>query len=309
MATIEEIFEEQRAQIALLRRSILDDAFKDFETSGRRWLRKIIQPFAWPSVHRFAKIAARFDEYVEMSGLRDGMRQIMPSFVRGVDVRGTENVPEKGPLLVVSNHPGTYDSIVIAATLPRNDLRIIASGYPFLRRLPAASQHMIFASNNPHERMSVVRSAARHLKNGKSVLIFPRGRVEPDPVSLPGASDSIQNWSPSLELFLRIVPNTQIMITIVSGVLSPVFLRNPLIRFWKEGRDPQTVAETIQVVTQMLFPSRVQLIPQISFGNPLSMDELRKDNYEQGILDTIISRSKQMLADHCTWYTGEPKPI
>jgi hypothetical protein len=269
---------------------------KDLANSRRQWLARFFRIIAWHSATRFAEIAAIFDEYVRRLGFNEAMRQIVPYFVSDIHVQGEDVVPKEGPLLVVSNHPGTYDSIAISAALPRNDLKIIASGFPFLQRLPAASQHLIFVSDMAQERMTVVRTAIRHLQQGKSLLIFPSGRVEPDPAVLPGASQAMTAWSPSLELILRRAPETRVLVTIASGVLSPLFIHNPLIKLWREKRDPQAVAEVIQVTTQMLFPRRVHLEPQISFDHPVTLSELAENPGSDSIINSIIHRARQKLA-------------
>lgn len=292
--------ESKFAQVSVLRNSILDDVFKGFDTARQRWLRKVVQPFVWPSANRFAKLATTFDQYVVRSGFHQAMRQILPNFVSGVEVRGAEHVPEEGPLLVVSNHPGTFDSLVIAASLPRDDLNIIAAGFSVLKSMPATSRHLIFASTDTHERMGVIRSALRHLKTDGALLIFPAGRMEPDPAVLPGAPEAMGAWSPSLELFLRHVPQTKALITIVSDVFVPGFLRNPLIRLWRGVRDPQPVAEVLQVAVQMLFPKIMRLKPRISFSIPKSIEELRHRNGSAGsVLASIIEEARRLLADHC----------
>jgi hypothetical protein len=270
--------------------------FKDLADSRSAWLARLLRLLAGPSVTRFAEIAAIFDDHVKRLGFNEAMRQIMPYFVSSIQVNGEEEIPTEGPLLVISNHPGTYDSIAISAALPRNDLKIIASGFPFLQRLPTASQHLIFVSTVVQERMATVRNAIRHLQDGKSLLIFPSGRVEPDPAVLPGASQAMEAWSPSLELILRRVPDTRVLVTITSGVLSPTFVHSPLIKFWREKRDPQAVAEVIQVVIQMLFPSRVRLTPHISFDLPLTLSELVKCAEGDSIINSIICRARQKLA-------------
>ncbi len=289
-------------QIAQLRRSLLDDIFEGFNSSGRRWMRRLIEPFVYPSAQRFVRIAAVFDQYVEHFGLREGMRRILPYFVSDVEVRGEESVPEEGPLLVVSNHPGAYDSIAIAATLPRTDLYIMASGFPILQRLPSASRHLIFITSDIKARMMAVRSAIRHLREGGAVLIFPGGRVEPDPACLPGAPEAMSAWSSSIELFLKKVPDVKVLPTVVSGVLSPRFLTNPFIRFWRGVRDPQTAAEVIQVVIQMLFPKKVQLAPRISFGVAKTMSELTA-RYADGrdCLALIVEDARRLLSEHRIW--------
>lgn len=279
-----------------LKSSLFDDMFKDLADSHGAWLARLLQLLAGPSVTRFAEIAATFDDHVKRLGFNEAMRQITPYFVSDIDVNGEEEIPTEGPLLVISNHPGTYDSIAISAALPRNDLKIIASGFPFLQRLPTASQHLIFVSAAVQERMATVRNAIRHLQQGKSLLIFPSGRVEPDPAVLPGASQSMTTWSPSLELILRRVPETRVLVTITSGVLSPSFIHNPLIKIWREKRDPQAVAEVIQVIIQMLFPGRVRLTPHISFDLPLTLTELVNCTEGDSIITSIICRARQKLA-------------
>ena len=102
--------------VKTLRSSLLDDLLKDLATSRREWLARLLAKIlAWPSVTRFAEICATFDDYVDKFGLNDAMRRIMPYFVTDVRVWGQSNVPADGPLLVISNHPGTYDSIAISA--------------------------------------------------------------------------------------------------------------------------------------------------------------------------------------------------
>jgi hypothetical protein len=178
--------------------------------------------------------------------------------------------------------------------------------------LPASSNHLIFTSNDQEKRVGAVRSAIRHLRDGEAVLIFPSGRVEPDPASLPGAAEAIQRWSPSLELLLRRVPETQVLISIVSGVISPKFLRIPLIRLWKGLRDPQTVAETIQIVIQMLLPNLVRLKPHISFSPSMLLEELMGGDLDSTIMGRVIALASERLSEHSRWIEsshpeGEPE--
>jgi hypothetical protein len=191
--------------------------------------------------------------------------------------------------------------LLIPASLPRNDLNIVAYQFPLLQRLPAARNHLIFTSNDPVKRLGAVRSTIRHLRAGEAVLIFPSGRVEPDPASLPGAAEAIQRWSPSLELLLRRVPETRVLISIVSGVISPKFLRIPLIRLWKGLRDPQTVAETIQVVIQMLLPNQVSLRPHISFSPSMLLEDLMGSDLEATIMGRVITLTRELLSEHSRW--------
>ncbi len=88
---------------------------------------------------------------------------------------------------MVSNHPAAYDVIILAASLPRDDLKIISSPVSVANYLPAVRPHFIFISEDAHKRMGTVRAALRHLREGGALLIFPRGDAEPDPAVTPGA--------------------------------------------------------------------------------------------------------------------------
>ena len=278
-----------------LRSSILDDLFKDLDSS-HRWIRKVLEILVWVPVDRFASISARFDATVAREGFRAAMRELLGDLVREVRYTGREHIPADGPLLIVSNHPGSYDSLAIAAGLPRDDLKIIASGFPLLRRLPNARRHLIFTDPQGCSNVSAARAAIRHLESNGALLIFPSGRVEPDPAVLPGALEALRAWSPSVELFLRRVPQTRTQIVVVSGVLAPVFLRNPLIKLWEGLRDPQAIAEVTQVIVQMVLSKWVQLTPQITFDLPSTVDELLREG--QGLYQSLVDRAHHLLADY-----------
>lgn len=283
-------------QVADLRKSILDDIFKDFADSRNKWIRTILEPLVWFSAHRFAGMAADLDNNIRLYGLRQALAKFVAPFVRDVEIDGREHIPHDGPLLIVSNHPGAMDSIAIGANLPRDDLNVVATSFPLLRRLPSASQRIIFVDPHAPTNLAGVRSTIRHLEDGGAVLIFPSGRVEPDPAILPSARLALQYWSPSIELFLRKVPETQVMVTIVSGVLAPIFLHNPLIRLWRGVRDPLAIAEVTQIVTQMILKKRFRMTPRISFDLPHTVEELLSD-YES-IYQSVLAKANCLMINH-----------
>jgi hypothetical protein len=286
----------QLIEVSDLRQTILDDIFKDFADPRKKWLRTILEPFVWFSAHRFAGLAASFDNAITQYGLRQALREFVASFVNDVIIDGNENIPKDGPLLIVSNHPGAVDGLAIGANLPRDDLTVVATGFPVLQRLPSTRERLIFIDPHAPSNLAGVRATINHLEAGGAVLIFPSGRVEPDPAILPSAQEKLQNWSPSIELFLRKVPETQVMVTIVSGVLAPIFLHNPLIRLWSGVRDPLMVAEVTQVLTQMLLKKRFRMTPRISFDIPRTVNELLRD-YESAY-QSILAKASDLMNDH-----------
>jgi hypothetical protein len=278
--------------------NIIDDIFRAIGFSATSWPRRLLGPLLLPPATRAAKLAASFDEYVAHSGICEAARWILPRFVKDVDARGAENIPEEGPVLIAANHPGTYDALAIVSRLVRKDLKLVVSGIPAFQGLAYTRQQLIYATNDINVRMAVAREVIRHLEVGGALLIFPTGKMDPDPAILPGAPDALARWSPSLELVLRKVPQTQLVVTIVSGVIAPSCLRNPIARLQKELKRQQELAEFIQVVQQLFFGIRETLIPRVTFGEPLTAAELTSQDAPPGSLKAIIENAQRLLASH-----------
>lgn len=265
-------------------------------------LRHVLNPLLWAPLRRFAEGAARFDRTVAESGFREAAREALPQLVDRLEVVGQRQIPTSGPLLVVSNHPGSADALAITASLPRTDLKIVVSGLPFIRSLPNSARHLIYTDpRETHKRMEVVRSSVRHLRDGGALLLFPRGKVEPDPAWLPGARASLSRWSASLGLIGRAVPDTSIVTTIVSGVLARNSLRNPIARWPKDPRTRQLLAEMVQVIRQILLPFGPSVSTRLSYGRPIVAG--RRDAHE--LTREIVEQAKQLLNDHLTPAGGE----
>jgi len=271
-----------------LQHTLLDEIFKALGFGRRHPTRFVLEPLFSPAAHRFARIAVTFDQEVATHGFREAARRLLPRFTRVVHVRGAEYIPTEGPLLVVSNHPGTIDGLAIASNLPRPDLKIVASGVPFIRSLSATSKHLIYSSLEPFERVKVVRAAIRHLQEGGAVLLFPSGGIDPDPAVMPGALDEFENWSPSLDVILRRVPSTRVLITAVSGVLHAGWARSPIIRVRSGRRNQQRVAEFFQIIQQVLFPNSLLVSPTLCFAKPFALPP----NANSHFLPTIIASAK-----------------
>lgn len=287
---------EKFSDVESLTQYITDEIFRLFKLSRDSWERRIFGPlFRLPS-SRFAKLAATFDQYVVDFGFREAAMRVLPVFARSFEAHNIENIPREGPLLITSNHPGTCDSIVIAASVPRQDLKIVASGIPFVQGLKNAANHLIYTTVDVHERMMVVRTIIRYLKDGGAVLIFPSGRIDPDPALSPDAADDLGRWSPSIEVVLRHVPQTRVLLTVVSDVLSAHWRRNPIVRLMGDDHKQRSVAEFLQVIQQMIFPNSVNVNPQVSYSNPLTIDDLKLRS--ERLLDGMIEHTRCLMEDH-----------
>jgi len=288
---------EKYTDVEALTQYITDEVFRLFNLAPDSWLRKTIGPALYPPAHRFAALAANYDADIVEYGFREATIRILSKYIQGIEARNTENIPKEGPLLITSNHPGTIDSLVLISSIPRPDLKIVATGIPFVEGLRNAADHLIYTPRKGiHERMMLVRSAISHLKEGCAVLIFPSGHIDPDPALSPEDAADFGRWSHSVELMLKQVPQTQVLVSIVSGVLSAYWRWNPFVRLMGDDLKQRSVAEILQVVQSIILPKLNRVKPRLSFSDPLTADDLAQPY--QDILDGMIEHARNLMEDH-----------
>jgi hypothetical protein len=255
-------------QIEALTRVCVDDLLSAFGLGNLRRGRRPLELLSRVPARRLAHQVATYDRIVGELGLGAGGAWMLERMARSVEVEGQENIPRQGPLLLVANHPGLTDTVVLFAAMPRSDLRVVAAERPFLDVLPNTSQYLLTMSETSSERFRLLRSATRHLRGGGAILTFPAGRIEPDPAVLPGAIEALEHWSASADLFARLVPRLAIVPAVVSGVLSPAALRNPLTFLRRRPKDRQWLAATLQI----MIPALRNVSIRVAFGRPVYAD-------------------------------------
>lgn len=294
-----------------LRRAISEEILVAAGVPRRGLLQALFRPLLWYPAHRFARLAAEFDRRVALEGLTAAMRWLLPMFVDKARVVGLEHLPTSGPLVIASNHPGSYDGIVIGAHLGRDDLRVPASDVPALRHLRATGPHLIYThlGDDSNARISAVRESVRHLRGGGALLVYAAGKVEPDPAVLPGAREALQDWSGSLGWFLRQVPDAVLVVTIVSQVLAPSCLRHPVTLLRKKQRRKQFLAETVQIGQQVLLGRRFSLTPEVRFGAPLRAADLGAARDPEAAREVIVARAESLLAEVAAGSSSEVSDV
>ena len=257
-----------------------------------------LRPLVWKPMVRFSELATNFDYRIVKEGFQKASGWFISHFVDRVKTLGVENVPTEGPLVIASNHPGAYDSLVITAHIPRDDVKIISSDIPFVKGLPETSNHMIFSATDTHIRMGAARQAIKHLQDGGALLVFARGSIDPDPAFLPGSEEELNYWTSSLGLFLRKVPGTKLAISMVSNVLAKDFIHHPATLFRKGRVNKQRLSEFFQVMYQLMAPGKLKVSPNLSFASALTLDELGSHRDIKLITKEIIKRAQHQLKVH-----------
>ena len=264
---------------------------------NKPWSRKVIGSILKRPIQKMAEILVRFDEDITVQGWSATMKAYLADYVADYRVVGIENIPKTGPLLLSSNHPGSYDMPIITTVVGRDDVKFITSDISIVRELPNIMEHFIFMSRDVYKSMLTVRTAIRHLQNGGAVLIYPRGDVEPDQDVTPGGMPDFERWSPSSEVFLRKVPETKTLMVFAKGVLAQHWFKQPWIKVWKKPAQRQKIAEIFQVSQQLTGKGRFTLTPSVSFSRLLTIDDLGSKEAPSGDLLKAMIREMTYLMD------------
>jgi hypothetical protein len=262
-----------------------------------RFANSLIQMMFGNAARRFAELGAGLDRVVAEAGVAAGARWALPHFIKSHAARGTENIPPTGPLVIAANHPASVDSLVISAHIERPDFKVIIGDIPFFENLPHVSQHAIYVPHPEytHGRMQVIRECIQHLKDGGALLIFPRGQIEADPEWMPNPDGEFDQWSRSLDIFLRRVPQTRLLVTMVSGVIHQAVMRNPLMWFRKARSDRQRLAFGYQMMRQALSGRELfGLTPRVTFGEIV-------EGAHQNVLGQVHESARRVLRQHMEW--------
>jgi hypothetical protein len=290
---------ETDMEIRALSRYLIDEIILAAGLKKTAGTRRMLGFFLHKVTTRLATICVLTDRNIVTQGFPAATGWMAGHWIREVSTRGAESVPPQGPLLVVSNHVGAYDIVVVPSQIGRRDIKILASDTPFFKTLENASRHMIYVSSDPGERMAAVRQGIRHLQAGGALLIFGTGVIDPDPAVFPHAPAEIGNWSPSIDLFLGQAPQTQVVLSVLSGIVLPRWAHSPLTWLRRVEWQKRRIAEYGQVIEQLFFPGEANISPTMTIAPPVGVETLRAESGSEKVLPAVIARGRALLEEHC----------
>lgn len=235
-------------------------------------VRRAIELVAGAPSRRLGKILARFDAHAGEAGLGIAAREVMRTFGARVDVKGS--VPSSGAVLVVTNHPGAYDSLATMASLGRDDVALVAADRPFLRAMPHLCDHFVFVadprtSGSAMARFAGLRAALAWLGAGRVLVQYGAGAIEPDAGFTSDGDDVLGVWSDGTGVLAQRAASlgATIVPALVSGVHSRRAKRLPIVR-WAERRGITTIAPLLQAT----LPGFRDVAISVRFGAPVDRE-------------------------------------
>ncbi len=250
----------------------LDDLVSSFGWQGRPMLARLLRILFRSPARTFARQMVDFDAAVGRVGLVEAARSLQSQYARQVTIHGADLLPDSA-FLALSNHPGMTDTLSLFLALARPDLKIIALDRPFLTALPETSQRLFYVRDDSAARMGLVRQVSAHLKNGGAALTFPAGHIEPDPNIYPGALESLNDWTDSVGVFVRMAPETAVVPLLVRGVLWERTARHWLVNLKKDREDRERLAAALQLLAHVALRQK-DVHVQVQIGRPIRAREL-----------------------------------
>jgi 1-acyl-sn-glycerol-3-phosphate acyltransferase len=255
-------------------------------------LARLLRWVFYKPAQTFAKLMLEFDTVISELGLVNASRLTEKRFVRDVRVFGLDRVPDSA-FLALSNHPGMTDTLALFCALNHPTLKVIALDRPFLMSLPNMSRQLFFVNDDSISRMKLVRQVSTHLRSGGAALTFPAGGIEPDQNVYPGAAESLQTWTDSVGVFIRMAPDTVILPVLVRNVIWDKLANSPLLKVKKTRFEREKLAAALQLLTMVMWNVKpVNVIVQI--GKPINPKELGTTK-TQMIHHAVLTEMKYLI--------------
>jgi len=272
----------------------LDDLVISFGWQNQPLLARLLRRTFLKPARTFANQMADFDLPVATHGLAEASRLTLRHYVRDIRIFGADRIPA-GAFLALSNHPGMSDTLSLFVALKRPDLKVIAFNRPFLNALPNVSKQLLYLTDDPASRITLIRRMSIHLRSGGAALTFPAGQIEPDPDVHDGALDSLGSWTNSAGIFIRMAPQTAVLPIVVRGVVWKKAAYHPLTYLKRTRAEREKLAGALQLLAHAILKIKPVTV-RVQIGRPIYAKDLGTTEI-QVIHQVVLAEMKQMITN------------
>ncbi len=146
----------------------------------------------------FSYSLIRLDRRISRKGLTAGMRWILSRYYAGVSGVRTAELPV-GPIIFAGNHPGLGDLPALCSLIERDDILILAKDRSLTREMRGILSHCIVIDESLRSRARAIQQIMEALGQGKAVVLYPAGEIEPDPAVTPRGVPILRSWEPVID--------------------------------------------------------------------------------------------------------------
>ncbi len=211
-----------------------------------------------------------------------------------LEILGVENVPQKGGVILASNHQSWLDVQVIGASCPRRVHFIAKSEFqtwPVLRHLIKLTESVFIHRGGDDNALEMIVDA---LRQGWAISIFPEGTI-------PGEEDVPR---------VAVDPRTGLLPGYTGVARLALRAKVPIIPVGLSGTGRAFPPEIYPRLELLRFPASSPI--RIRFGEPITLEEYegREQNREvfREITDRVM-RKISFLVDHRSNYAPIEIPI
>ena len=264
--------------------------------------RTLLQTVLSRQLRLFADNLATFNLELITLGLAEASTALCQRYGGRVVAEGLEHVPRSGPLLLVSNHPGMFDTLGIYASLPRPDIRVLARPQPLLGLMTSLAPNLLMLPDEGAGRSGGLRQVLQLLRADGALLIYPAGHLEPEPMLLgrhglkDAPSEPLIPWSSGVGTLVKLAARQGIPLQVVpvalAGVLSTQTWRwfSPILKLRKTLRG----REDLTAVLQVAFPGWGPTTVRVRYGAPLAASTLAAGDAD---VEAITGQIRSIVQD------------